>query len=192
VIIRDVCPRCKSPKYKNNGHIHNDKQNHHCHHCGRQFVQYCEQYLIAEEKRALIERLLVERISLRGICRAMGVTLSWLRVFRRADALCVSHGRRQARQTEAMQSEKCMVRYGRTWNDRRVIAVYFTRPLQRCTGRTHRRRFPILQEVQGIAQTRNPLCHNGQAYPRRSRASTLDSGGFRSTSLLPGGTPPVQ
>jgi insertion element IS1 protein InsB len=78
MVIRDVCPRCKSPKYKKNGHIYNGKQNHHCHDCGRQFVQCCEQYLIAEDKRTLIERLLVERISLRGICRAVGVKLKWL------------------------------------------------------------------------------------------------------------------
>jgi insertion element IS1 protein InsB len=76
--IREVCPQCKSPKYKKNGHIHNSKQNHHCHDCGRQFVRCFEQYLIAEDKRGLIERLLVERISLRGICRAVGVTLKWL------------------------------------------------------------------------------------------------------------------
>src|SRR5262245_14315258 len=61
-----------------NGHIHNGKQNHHCHHCGRQFVQCREQYLISDDKRGLIERVLVERISLRGICRAVGVTLKWL------------------------------------------------------------------------------------------------------------------
>jgi insertion element IS1 protein InsB len=78
MVIREVCPRCKSAKYKKNGHIHNGKQNHHCHNCGRQFVQCCEQYLISEDQRGLIERLLVERISLRGICRAVGVTLKWL------------------------------------------------------------------------------------------------------------------
>ena len=78
MVIQDVCPRCKSPKYKKNGHIHNGKQNHHCHDCGRQFVQGFEQYLIADDKRALIERLLLERLSLRGICRAVGVTLKWL------------------------------------------------------------------------------------------------------------------
>jgi IS1 family transposase len=38
----------------------------------------CEQYLIAEDKRGLIERLLLDRLSLRGICRAVGVTLKWL------------------------------------------------------------------------------------------------------------------
>jgi insertion element IS1 protein InsB len=78
MVIRETCPWCKSSKYKKNGHIHNGKQNHHCHDCGRQFVQWCEQYRIAQAKRSLIERLLVERISLRGICRAVGVTLKWL------------------------------------------------------------------------------------------------------------------
>ena len=52
MVIRDVCPRCQSPKYKKNGHIHNGKQNHHCHDCGRQFVQCFEQYLIADDRRA--------------------------------------------------------------------------------------------------------------------------------------------
>src|SRR4030095_4585093 len=78
MVIREVCPRCKSDKYKKNGHIHNGKQKHHCHDCGRQFVQSFEQYRITDDKRSLIERLLVERISLRGICRAVGITLKWL------------------------------------------------------------------------------------------------------------------
>jgi hypothetical protein len=78
MVTRDVCPRCQSPHYQKNGRIHNGKQNHQCKACGRQFVDCCEQYLVAEDTRALIERLLVERISLRGICRAVGVTLKWL------------------------------------------------------------------------------------------------------------------
>ena len=78
MVIRDVCPRCQSPKFRKNGHIHNGKQNHQCQDCGRQFVACLEQPLIPDETRALIERLLVERISLRGICRAVGVHLKWL------------------------------------------------------------------------------------------------------------------
>ena len=78
MVIRDVCPRCQSPKFKKNGHIHNGKQNHQCHDCGRQFVESFEQYLISDDRRALIKRLLLERISLRGICRAVGVSLKWL------------------------------------------------------------------------------------------------------------------
>jgi insertion element IS1 protein InsB len=78
MVIRDVCPRCQSPKYKKSGHIHNGKQNHQCHDCGRQFVDCFEQDLVSDDTRALIERLLVERILLRGICRAVGVKLTWL------------------------------------------------------------------------------------------------------------------
>jgi IS1 family transposase len=78
MIIREVCPRCLSPKYKKNGHIHNGKQNHLCKDCGRQFVDCFEHYLISDETRALIERLLLERLSLRVICRAVGVGLKWL------------------------------------------------------------------------------------------------------------------
>src|SRR5215468_8377079 len=78
MVIRDVCPRCQSPKFKKNGHTHPGKPNHYCHDCGRQFVQCCEQYLIAAAKRGLIARLLLEGLSLRGIWRAVGVTLQWL------------------------------------------------------------------------------------------------------------------
>jgi len=78
MVIRDVCPRCQSPKYKKNGHIHNGKQNHRCKDCGCQFVDGFEQYLVSDETRSLVERLLLERLSLRGICRAVGVGLKWL------------------------------------------------------------------------------------------------------------------
>jgi IS1 family transposase/transposase-like protein len=78
MVIREVCPRCKSSTYKKNGHIHNGKQNHQCKDCGRQFVDCFEQYLVSAETRDLIERLLLERISLRGICRAVKVGLKWL------------------------------------------------------------------------------------------------------------------
>ena len=37
--------------------------------------------MITEEQRALVERLLLERISLRGSCRAVGVGLQWLLQF---------------------------------------------------------------------------------------------------------------
>jgi insertion element IS1 protein InsB len=57
---------------------HNGKQKHQCKACPRQFVQCAEQYLISDETRAPIERLLRERISLRGICRVVGVGLKWL------------------------------------------------------------------------------------------------------------------
>jgi insertion element IS1 protein InsB len=78
MVIRDVCPQCLSANYKKNGHIHNGKQNHLCRDCGRQFVGYFEQYLVPDETRSLIARLLLERLSRRGMCRAVGVKLKWL------------------------------------------------------------------------------------------------------------------
>lgn len=76
--IRDSCPECGSVRCKKNGHIHNGKQNYRCKACGRSFVACPENRAISSEKRALIEQLLLERISLRGICRAVGVSLRWL------------------------------------------------------------------------------------------------------------------
>ena len=37
-----------------------------------------EAHLVSDERRTLIVHLLCERISLRGICRAVGVSLTWL------------------------------------------------------------------------------------------------------------------
>jgi len=78
MIVRNACPACGSTRFKKNGRTHNGKQQHQCKACPRQFVQYTEPYRIADETRALIKRLLLERLSLRGICRAVGVGLKWL------------------------------------------------------------------------------------------------------------------
>ncbi len=57
------CPNCHSEKTVKNGHIHNGKQRYKCHECGRQFVENPEKIVISPEKRELIDRLLLERIS---------------------------------------------------------------------------------------------------------------------------------
>jgi insertion element IS1 protein InsB len=78
MVVRDACPGCGSTQFKKNGHIPSGKQNHQCKACGRQFVASAEDRIIADEQRTLIEHLLRERLSLRGICRAVGVSLTWL------------------------------------------------------------------------------------------------------------------
>jgi insertion element IS1 protein InsB len=78
---REACPRCGSNWFKKNGHIHTGKQNHRCKLCGRAFVLNPVNSVITQEQRPLIERLLLERISLRGICRAVGGGLQWLLQF---------------------------------------------------------------------------------------------------------------
>jgi insertion element IS1 protein InsB len=78
---REACPQCGATQYKKNGSTHTGKQNHKCKACGRAFVALPENRVITTEQRALVERLLLERISLRGICRTVGVGLRWLRHF---------------------------------------------------------------------------------------------------------------
>ena len=78
MVVRDACPGCGSIQFKKNGHSHSGKQNHQCKACKRPFVASAEDRLIADEQRTLIEHLLRERILLRGICRAVGVSLTWL------------------------------------------------------------------------------------------------------------------
>lgn len=79
--MRDTCPECRSQHFKKNGHIHNGKQNHQCKDCGRQFVVDTTHRVINQEHRMVVERLLCEKISLHGICRAIGVSIRWLMDF---------------------------------------------------------------------------------------------------------------
>lgn len=72
-----LCPQCHSPKIKKNGFTHYGKQNHKCKTCGRQFV-LDNQHTVDEFLREMARRALRERISLRGICRLIGVSLTWM------------------------------------------------------------------------------------------------------------------
>jgi insertion element IS1 protein InsB len=78
MVIREACPACGSKRYKKNGHTRHGKQNHQCKACERQFTGNAMDRSIASEQRRRIEHLLRERISLRGICRTVGVSLTWL------------------------------------------------------------------------------------------------------------------
>lgn len=72
-------PRCGLSHIKKNGHTHYGKQNHQCLNCGRQFVRDAQR--IAGATRALVKSLLLERLSLRAICRVVGISLIWLLQF---------------------------------------------------------------------------------------------------------------
>jgi len=60
----------------NPGNYQRAKQNHQCKACGRQFTAEAVDHSIAPEQRMQIKKLLCERVSLRGICRAVGVSLT--------------------------------------------------------------------------------------------------------------------
>lgn len=72
------CPSCSSVHTVKNGFTHNSKPKRLCRNCGRQFVLNPEKKTISDETKALIDKLLLERMSMRGIVRVTGVSLSWL------------------------------------------------------------------------------------------------------------------
>ena len=76
-----ACPICTSSRTVKNGRIHNGKQRFKCHECGRQFVEHPHKKVIDTATRALIDRLLLERISLAGIARATQVSEQWLQTY---------------------------------------------------------------------------------------------------------------
>ena len=72
------CPSCGSHQTIKNGSTHNGKPKRQCKDCGRQFVINSNNKTISPETKQLIDKLLLERISLRGIARVTGVSWSWL------------------------------------------------------------------------------------------------------------------
>jgi hypothetical protein len=75
--LRDACPECGSPLCKQKGHSHTGQQNHQGKDGGRQFVVEAAHRGIDAEHRTVVERLPCEKISLPGICRAIGVRMRW-------------------------------------------------------------------------------------------------------------------
>ncbi len=73
-----ACPACGSRHLIKNGSVHNGKSKYQCKNCGRQFVANPTKTTIPTERKQLIDKLLLERISLHGIARATQVSWSWL------------------------------------------------------------------------------------------------------------------
>ncbi len=76
-----ACPRCASCQTVKNGHIHNGKQRFKCSECRRQFIEQPTKKVIDQAARDLIDRLLLERISLAGIARVAQVSEQWLQTY---------------------------------------------------------------------------------------------------------------
>lgn len=72
------CPTCGFHEIVKNGRTRHGKQNYKCNDCGRQFVEHPKWRRIKEETTALIDRLLLEKIPLAGIARAVEVSEPWL------------------------------------------------------------------------------------------------------------------
>lgn len=72
------CPTCESEQIVKNGSIHTGKQKYMRKACGRQFVEDPQHRVISDETKALIDKLLLEKLSLAGIARVTGVSERWL------------------------------------------------------------------------------------------------------------------
>jgi IS1 family transposase/transposase-like protein len=84
-----VCPTCGSNNLIKNGSVHNGKPKHQCKNCGRQFVANPTKITVSNETKQLVDRLLLERISLRGIARVSEVSWSWLQDYVNRKLDCV-------------------------------------------------------------------------------------------------------
>lgn len=75
------CPRCHSDQLIKNGRIHTGKPKWMCKACKRQFVVDPTWRRISDDTKALIDKLLLEKISLAGIARVVGVSEPWLQAY---------------------------------------------------------------------------------------------------------------
>jgi hypothetical protein len=75
------CPKCQGTCVIKNGTIHNGKPKWKCKDCARQFVANPTHRQISDETKQLVDKLLLERISLSGIVRVTGVSLRWLQYY---------------------------------------------------------------------------------------------------------------
>ena len=75
------CPRCSATHVVRNGPTRHGVPSFRCRPCGRRFVADPKKGPVPEERQELVRRLLGERLSLRAIARAVGVSRSWLQTF---------------------------------------------------------------------------------------------------------------
>jgi IS1 family transposase/transposase-like protein len=77
-----TCPRCDSENIVRNGNTAYGKRKYMCKDCRKYFIENPDDRIISDEKKELIDKLLLEKIPLAGIARVVGVSLSWLYGYR--------------------------------------------------------------------------------------------------------------
>lgn len=88
--IEMTCPTCGSHDISKNGTTHRGKQNYKCRDCKRQFVEDPQWQAKPKETKALVNRLLHEKIPLAGIARVLEVSERWLQGYANATYESVS------------------------------------------------------------------------------------------------------
>lgn len=80
-IALPACPNCQSEDVVKNGRTRHGKQNYKCRDCGRQFVKNPQWRMISEETKGIIDRLLMEKLPLVGIARALQISELWVQQY---------------------------------------------------------------------------------------------------------------
>jgi insertion element IS1 protein InsB len=75
------CPYCECDHIVKNGITRHKKQNYKCKKCNRQFVINPKNHPMHKSTIELVDNLLLERISMRGIKRVAKVSLQWLQSY---------------------------------------------------------------------------------------------------------------
>jgi transposase-like protein len=75
------CPRCRAGHVVRNGTTRAARPSFLCRGCGRRFVDGPRKAPIDQERKALVLRLLGERMAIRAIARVTGLSRSWLQRF---------------------------------------------------------------------------------------------------------------
>lgn len=92
MVSQEQCPNCGSTDISRNGLTRHGKQNHKCRDCGRQFVLNPTWKALTPEQYALIDRMLLERVSLAGIARILQISKDTVqRYVNRKAAACSRH-----------------------------------------------------------------------------------------------------
>jgi insertion element IS1 protein InsB len=73
-----ICPYCRSIHVVKNGSNAAGTPKFLCKECSRQFVEHPKNPRVSQEQKNLIDKLLLEKISLAGIARVVGVSERWL------------------------------------------------------------------------------------------------------------------
>ena len=76
-----ACPSCQFEDVVKNGRTRHNKQNYKCRGCGRQFIENPQWRMISEETKGIIDRLLLEKLPLAGIARALQISELWLQQY---------------------------------------------------------------------------------------------------------------
>ena len=75
------CPRCRAGHVVRNGSNRAGTPGFLCRGCGRRFVENPRKGPVSEQRKALVLRLLGERMAIRAITRVTGLSRSWLQRF---------------------------------------------------------------------------------------------------------------